>query len=59
VHALDPEYASIPDGVGAFLRWRDGATPSDGLASMSGDRRREGAGSAKSPHELEEEALRA
>jgi hypothetical protein len=59
VHALDPEYASIPDGVGAFLRWRDGATPSDGLASMSGDRRRKGAGSAKSPHELEEEALRA
>ncbi|MGO3152593.1 MAG: baeRF2 domain-containing protein [Galactobacter sp.] len=59
VHALEPESASIPDGVGAFLRWRDGATPSDGLASMSGDKRREGAGSAKSPHELEEEALRA
>jgi hypothetical protein len=37
VCALEQDYASIPEGVGAFLRWRDGATPSDGLASMSGD----------------------
>jgi hypothetical protein len=34
---LDPDDAAIPEGVGAFLRWRDEATPSDGLASMAGD----------------------
>lgn len=34
---LDQDHADVPEGVGAFLRWRDEATPADGLASMTGD----------------------
>lgn len=44
---LEQDYATIPEGIGAFLRWRDDATPSDALSSMSGDRGREEAAAAR------------
>lgn len=61
ISALDEEFASVPEGVGALLRWRDEATPSNSLASMSGDHRRETAvdpDREESPHEREEESIR-
>ncbi|MFC0672944.1 baeRF2 domain-containing protein [Brachybacterium hainanense] len=41
ISALADGVVAIPEGVGALLRWRDGATPSNGLGSMTGDARRE------------------
>ncbi|MGY5766340.1 baeRF2 domain-containing protein [Brachybacterium sp. DNPG3] len=41
ITALRPGVAELPEGVGALLRWRDGATPSNRVGSMSGDSRRE------------------
>ena len=62
ISALDEQFASIPEGVGALLRWRDESTPSNSLASMSGDDRRETAvdpdREQQSPHEREEESIR-
>jgi hypothetical protein len=43
ISALDPGFVAVPEGVGALLRWRDGATPSNELSSMTGDPRREDA----------------
>ncbi|MGP6173579.1 baeRF2 domain-containing protein [Corynebacterium sp. A21] len=40
VTALDDSNLDILDGVGALLRWKDGATPSNAIGSMSGDRAR-------------------
>ncbi|UYG16883.1 hypothetical protein BRM3_00095 [Brachybacterium huguangmaarense] len=62
VCALEEGYAAIPEGVGALLRWRDEATPSNELSSMSGDPRREDAvpeRGEETPHEQEEHGLRA
>jgi len=39
--ALQEDADGIPEGVGALLRWRDEATPSNRVGSMSGDARRE------------------
>ena len=62
VCALQDGYESIPEGVGALLRWRDGATPSNRAASMTGDPAREDAVDPDrddvSPHEQEEAKLR-
>lgn len=41
VSSVSTEGADIPDGVAALLRWRDDATPSNRIGSMSGDARRE------------------
>ena len=41
VSALQEDALGIPEGVGALLRWRDDATPSNSIGSMSGDARRE------------------
>ncbi|GAA1718726.1 Vms1/Ankzf1 family peptidyl-tRNA hydrolase [Brachybacterium phenoliresistens] len=41
VSALADGVATVPEGVGALLRWRDGATPSNSVGSMTGDSRRE------------------
>lgn len=60
VSALEDGYTPIPEGVGALLRWRDEATPSNELSSMTGDARREDAvpeQDERSPHEREEDAL--
>lgn len=40
VIALDDRHIDFLDGVGALLRWKDGATPSSAIGSMSGDRAR-------------------
>ena len=37
VSAISSEAGTITEGVGALLRWRDDATPSTSLSSMSGD----------------------
>ena len=62
VSALPTEAATITEGVGALLRWRDDATPSTSLSSMSGDARREDAVNPDrnevSPHAAEEAKLR-
>ena len=62
VSALPAEAATITEGVGALLRWRDDATPSTSLSSMSGDTRREDAVNPDrnevSPHAAEEAKLR-
>jgi hypothetical protein len=41
VSALQEDTLGIPEGVGALLRWRDDATPSNSIGSMSRDRARE------------------
>ena len=41
VSALQEDALGIPEGVGALLRWKDEATPSNSIGSMSGDRARE------------------
>lgn len=41
VQSLEPAALSLPDGVGALLRWRDEATPSNAVPTMSDDRERE------------------
>jgi hypothetical protein len=41
VSALQEDALGIPEGVGALLRWRDEATPSNSIGSMSGDSARE------------------
>lgn len=41
ISTLGAEYANLPEGVGALLRWRDDATPSNSLSSMSSDHGRE------------------
>lgn len=38
VSALDDGHVDLLDGVGALLRWRDEATASNALGSLSGDR---------------------
>lgn len=62
VCALQDGYEPIPEGVGALLRWRDGATPSNRASSMTGDPAREDAvdpdRDEASPHEQEEAKLR-
>lgn len=62
VSALQEDYASIPEGVGALLRWRDDTTPSNRASSMTGDPAREDAVDPDrddpSPHEQEEAKLR-
>ena len=61
ISTLAAEYVSLPEGVGALLRWRDDATPSNSLSSMSGDHGRESAtdrDSDPSPREREEESIR-
>lgn len=40
VDAIDSGLVDLLDGVGALLRWKDEATPSNALGSMSGDRAR-------------------
>ncbi len=61
VWALEDGYATIPGGVGAFLRWDDPATPSSQVPSMSGDPAREDAVDPDrddpSPREEEEKKL--
>lgn len=37
VYAVDDSVYSLPDGVAAFLRWDDSATPYSTVSSMSGD----------------------
>ncbi|MGD7001716.1 Vms1/Ankzf1 family peptidyl-tRNA hydrolase [Corynebacterium halotolerans] len=37
VDALDAQLVDLLDGVGALLRWRDEATPSNAIGSMGGD----------------------
>ena len=61
ISTLAAEYVNLPEGVGALLRWRDDATPSNSLSSMSGDHGRESAtdrDSDPSPREREEESIR-
>ncbi|GAA2114276.1 Vms1/Ankzf1 family peptidyl-tRNA hydrolase [Kocuria atrinae] len=61
ISTLGSEYVDLPDGVGALLRWRDEATPSNSLSSMSGDHGRETAvdpDSQESPRGQEEESIR-
>lgn len=61
ISTLGAQYVSLPEGVGALLRWRDDATPSNSLSSMSGDHGRETAAnpdSDPSPREREEESIR-
>lgn len=62
ISALESEVATITEGVGALLRWRDDATPSTSLSSMSGDARREDAVDPDrkeiSPHAAQEAKLR-
>ena len=61
ISTLGEEFATLPDGVGALLRWRDDATPANSLSSMSGDHGRETAvdpDSEESPREREEESIR-
>ncbi|MFC7457113.1 Vms1/Ankzf1 family peptidyl-tRNA hydrolase [Brachybacterium sp. GCM10030267] len=62
VSALEAEFDGIPEGVGALLRWRDEATPSNRIGSMSGDTQREDAVEPEreepSPRAEEEEQLR-
>lgn len=41
VQSLESGALSLPDGVGALLRWRDEATPSNAVPSLSDDRERE------------------
>ncbi|GAB3529627.1 baeRF2 domain-containing protein [Arthrobacter monumenti] len=41
VQSLDPGEIVLPDGIGALLRWRDEATPSNAVPSLSDDRERE------------------
>ena len=41
ISALQEDTLGIPEGVGALLRWRDDATPSNSIGSMSRDRARE------------------
>lgn len=41
VQTVPAETLSLPEGVGAILRWRDSATPSNAVPSLSGDRARE------------------
>lgn len=52
----------LPEGIGALLRWRDEATPSNRVGSMTGDTERQEAVTPErdepSPHGQEEEALR-
>ncbi|MCT1803819.1 hypothetical protein M3B51_13630, partial [Kocuria carniphila] len=58
ISTLGEGYVTLPEGVGALLRWRDEATPSNSLSSMSGDHGRESAvdpDSEESPREREEE----
>ncbi|WP_114854626.1 Vms1/Ankzf1 family peptidyl-tRNA hydrolase [Brachybacterium sp. YJGR34] len=61
VSALEEEHDGLPEGVGALLRWRDGATPSNRVGSMSHDTRREEAvdpaRDEDSPHRREEQSL--
>lgn len=61
VSALDLETVDLPEGVGALLRWKDDATPSNRIGSMSGDSRREDAVDPQrdepSPRAQEEDAL--
>lgn len=40
VDAIDHQLVDLLDGVGALLRWKDEATPSNTVGSMSGDRAR-------------------
>lgn len=40
VDALDSDQVDLLDGVGALLRWRDEATPSNAVGSMGNDNRR-------------------
>ncbi len=62
VSALDDGHVDLLDGVGALLRWRDDATPSNALGSMGGDRGRIDAVDPTrddvSPREAEEAAIR-
>nr|WP_272902261.1 Vms1/Ankzf1 family peptidyl-tRNA hydrolase [Brevibacterium daeguense] len=62
IAAVGDEFTSLPEGVGALLRWKDDATPSNSIGSMSGDQRREDAVVPErddvSPREAEESALR-
>lgn len=62
VSALDDGHVDLLDGVGALLRWRDDATPSNALGSMGNDRRRIDAVDPTrddvSPREAEEAAIR-
>ncbi|GGC91278.1 hypothetical protein GCM10011512_17920 [Tersicoccus solisilvae] len=62
VSALEDGVASVPEGVGALLRWRDEATPSNELSSMTDDPRREDAVAPerdeRTPHQREEDAIR-
>ncbi|HLS33704.1 MAG TPA: hypothetical protein VK039_08940, partial [Brevibacterium sp.] len=52
----------LPEGIGAMLRWRDEATPSNRVGSMTGDTERQEAVTPErdepSPHDQEEETLR-
>ncbi|HJC70436.1 MAG TPA: hypothetical protein H9932_12290 [Candidatus Brachybacterium intestinipullorum] len=41
VSALQEDTLGIPEGVGALLRWKDEATPSNSIGSMSRDHARE------------------
>ncbi|MEE1618326.1 baeRF2 domain-containing protein [Brachybacterium sp. J153] len=41
ISALQEDTLGIPEGVGALLRWKDEATPSNSIGSMSGDHGRE------------------
>lgn len=41
VQTVPSEAVSLQEGVGAILRWRDDATASSAVPTMSGDRRRE------------------
>ncbi|WP_026818744.1 hypothetical protein [Arthrobacter castelli] len=47
VQSLDSGALSMPDGIGALLRWRDESTPSNAIPSLSGDREREASGAAR------------
>src|SRR5699024_609561 len=52
----------LPEGIGAMLRWRDDATPSNRVGSMTGDTERQEAVTPErdepSPHAQEEQSLR-
>lgn len=61
VSAISETHLNIPDGVGAFLRWDDGSTPSNSLSTMSGDPARRDAVDPDrddpSPRSIEEEKI--
>ncbi|WGW12349.1 hypothetical protein LWF01_00860 [Saxibacter everestensis] len=43
IRTIQPGQVRLPEGIGGLLRWKDGATPSNSIASLNGDPARESA----------------